>query len=130
MEAVLARLEKSEKANEAILSRLEKSEEQLAKAKLAAAQERNARELIAADAEDRSDLVGYITGVLKAANEQAIQAGFFKEAGTSQTPDDDEMDLVTKAKVAVEKGEYDDYKAALLAVSQEEADTYRRQFDN
>lgn len=165
MDALLARLEKAEQTNATILERLEKSETELAKARLQAEQERNARELIvqiekarelnhlginenemggflleltrvdeqanlekAADAEDRSNLVEYIVSVLKAANEQLRQAGFFAEAGTTKIPE--EMDLVEKAKAAVDQGKEPDFRTALMKVSQREAAEYRAQFDN
>lgn len=79
------------------------------------------------DAEDRSDLVGYITGLLKATNEQLVQAGFFAEAGSSRVPE--EGDLISKAYAAVDKGEYASFEEALLNVKDEDAQEYLRQFD-
>lgn len=81
-----------------------------------------------ADAEDRSNLVEYITSILKAANEQIKQAGFFAEAGTAKIPE--EMGLIEKARQAVEAGKYTDIREALMNISRKDASEYLEKFNN
>lgn len=79
----------------------------------------------AADAEDRSDLYGYFTNVLKAANEQIIETGFYEEVGNSNAGSQNGATLLEKAEAAVDKGTYPDLATALINASPEEAKAYQ-----
>jgi len=78
-----------------------------------------------ADAEDRVDSLGYISAILKAANEQVIESGFYEEAGSSRVPQNGSMTLLQKAQAKVDAGEYPDITAALMKATPEEAAAHR-----
>ena len=50
----------------------------------------------AADAEDRVDRLGFVSGIFEAVNEMVLKSGIFKEQGSAKIPED--MTLVEKAE--------------------------------